>query len=153
MCAGVAGGESQADAAAVRVTGLRSLVEIAGVAEGVVAEVAAVPGTTTTRTEATDEGPQAATSHGLGRLSDLEHRTEAAGPPPAAGGRASAFAAGINALPGLAPSNGGGPRDPEAAAAATLGEDPVDGGGGGRGRGRGRFVCVWGVGHLNYRTK
>lgn len=139
MCAGVAGGEYQAGAVAVRVAGLRPLVEIAGVAEGVVAETTAVSGTTTTTMEPTDEGPQAATSHGSGRLSDLEQRTEAPGPPLAADvdDRASAFAAG-NALPGLATSHGGGPRDPEAAA-ATLGEDLVGGGVGG-----------WRVGHLNY---
>ncbi|CAD5175320.1 unnamed protein product, partial [Musa acuminata subsp. malaccensis] len=117
---GVPGGEPSNDGVAVRVAVL-AFVEVEGVAHGVVAEPAAVPGPAT---EPADEGLPPGAGHGLGPLPCLEEGLPASAPPPAPRGRAPSVAPlrrrGTYPLPGLA-----GPRcdegHPEAAAAA-LGE-------------------------------
>lgn len=118
---GVPGGEPSNDGVAVLVAVL-AFVEVEGVAHGVVAEPAAVPGPAA---EPADEGLPPGAGHGHVPLPCLEEGLPASAPPPAPRGRASPVAPlrrrGTYPLPGLAgPRCGAG--HPEAAAAAALGE-------------------------------
>lgn len=101
------------------------LIEVAGVAVCVVAEPSAV--LAGAATEPSDEDLPAAANDSTGRLAGLDHGAKASGPPPAGGDGAPAALGAADALPTLGLAHGGGPWDPEAAAAA-LG-DVVSGGG------------------------